>query len=215
MSDEFTLSAEPREDVGKGASRRLRRAKKVPAIIYGADKDPASVVLDHDQLVHNLDSEAFYSHILTLELGKKKEQVVLKDIQRHPFKLQIMHVDLQRVSAKEKLRLQIPLHFVNENQAPGVREGGLVSHQITEIEIECLPKDLPEYIEVDLSSLELGDSVHVADLKVPKGVEIYALTHGSEGEEPVASILGRGPEEAEEEMGEAGEAGEEGEGEEL
>ena len=207
MSDEFTLSAEPREDVGKGASRRLRRESKVPAVIYGADKEPASVSLDHDQLIHNLDNEAFYSHILTLEMGKKKEQVVLKDIQRHPYKLQVMHVDLQRVSAKEKLRLHVPLHFINENQAPGVREGGLVSHQITEIEIQCLPKDLPEFIEVDLANLGLGDSVHVADLQAPKGVEIYALAHGSEGDEPVASILGRGAD-TEEEVGEEGEEGE-------
>ena len=209
MSDEFTLSAEAREDVGKGASRRLRHAKKVPAIIYGSDKAPESISLDHDELIHQLDNEAFYSHILTVELGKKKEQVVLKDLQRHPYKLQVMHVDLQRVSAKEKLRLHVPLHFVNEAQAPGVREGGLVSHQMTEVEIQCLPKDLPEYIEVDLSSLELGGTIHLAGLQPPKGVEIYALAHGSTGEEPVVGILGRGAEAEEEEGGEEGEEGEE------
>jgi len=205
MSDEFTLSAEPREDVGKGASRRLRRASKVPTVIYGAEKAPASVSLDHDELIHNLDNEAFYSHILTVELGKKKEKVVLKDLQRHPYKLQVMHVDLQRVSAKEKLRLHVPLHFINESEAPGVREGGLVSHQMTEVEIQCLPKDLPEFIEVDLSSLELGGTLHLADLVAPKGVEIYALAHGSKGEEPVVGIHGRGAGELEDEFGEEGE----------
>ncbi len=208
MSDDFTLSAEPREDVGKGASRRLRRASKVPAVIYGADKEPASVSLDHDELIHNLDNEAFYSHILTVEMGKKKEKVVLKDLQRHPYKLQVMHVDLQRVSAKEKLRLHVPLHFINENEAPGVREGGLVSHQMTEVEIQCLPKDLPEFIEVDLSALELGGTLHLSDLVAPKGVDIYALAHGSTGEEPVVGIHGRGTGEVEEELGEEGEEGE-------
>ncbi|GAB4346770.1 MAG: 50S ribosomal protein L25/general stress protein Ctc [Gammaproteobacteria bacterium] len=209
MSDEFTLSAEPREDVGKGASRRLRRANKVPAIIYGADKAPESVSLDHDQLVHNLDNEAFYSHILTVEMGKKKEKVVLKDLQRHPYKLQVLHVDLQRVSAKEKLRMHVPLHFINESEAPGVREGGLVSHLMTEVEVQCLPKDLPEFIEVDLSNLELGGILHLADLEPPEGVEIYAMAHGSTGEEPVVSIHGRHAGIEEEEGGEEGEEGEE------
>ncbi len=203
MTTDFTLSAELRQDVGKGASRRLRHADRVPAIVYGAEKEPTAITLDHDELVHNLENEAFYSHILNLDLGGKKEQVVLKDLQRHPYKLRVMHVDLQRVSAKEKLRLHVPLHFVNENQAPGVREGGLVSHQMTDIEIQCLPKDLPEYVEVDLSALNLGDTLHLSQLVMPKGVEVYALAHGSAGDEPVASILGRGgAEESGEEAGE-------------
>lgn len=208
MTTDFTLSAELRQDVGKGASRRLRRANRVPAIVYGAEKQPTAITLDHDALVHNLENEAFYSHILSLDLDGKKEQVVLKDLQRHPYKLRVLHVDLQRVSAKEKLRLHVPLHFVNENKAPGVREGGLVSHQMTDIEIQCLPKDLPEFIEVDLSSLNLGDTLHLSQLVMPKGVEAYALAHGSAGDEPVASILGRG---GAEEAGE-GEAGAEGTG---
>ena len=212
MTTDFTLSAELRQDAGKGASRRLRRADRVPAIVYGADKAPSAITLDHDQLLHNLDNEAFYSHILSLEVAGKKEQVILKDLQRHPYKLRVMHVDLQRVSAKEKIRLNVPLHFINENQAPGVREGGLVSHQMPDVEIQCLPKDLPEYIEVDLSALNLGDTLHLAQLVMPKGVEIYALAHGSEGDEPVASILSRGSaEETDEE--EAAEGAGEGEGE--
>lgn len=206
MATDFSLSAELRQDVGKGASRRLRQANRVPAIVYGAEKDPMAITLDHDELVHNLENEAFYSHILSLDVAGKKEKVILKDLQRHPFKLRVMHVDLQRVSAKEKIRLHVPLHFVNENQAPGVREGGLVSHQMTDIEIQCLPKDLPEFIEVDLSNLGLGDTLHLSQLVVPKGVEVYALAHGSAGEEPVASILGRGgAEEAAEGEGTEGE----------
>lgn len=204
MTGEFNLSAEPREDVGKGASRRLRLADKVPGIIYGADKAPTPIALDHNDLLHHVENEAFYSHILTVDVAGQREQVVLKDLQRHPYKVQINHVDLQRVSAKEKIRMHVPLHFVNEAAAPGVRQGGLVSHQMADIEIQCLPNNLPEYIEVDLSGLELGATLHVADLTMPKGVEVYTLAHGSAGDEPVVSVLGRGAEEAAEGEGEPG-----------
>jgi len=215
MSDNFVLEAEPRTDLGKGASRRLRRTGMVPAVIYGAGKDPVSISLKHNELRHSLENEAFYSHILTVKLGKKEEQAILKDLQRHPSKPVIMHMDLQRVSANEKIRVHAPLHFMNEETAPGVKEGGLVSHSQTEIEITCLPKDLPEYIEVDLGALELDASIHLSEISLPAGVEAVELTHG-EGHDPsIVSIhMARGAkdvdvEEVEAAEGEAAESGEE------
>ncbi len=199
MSVNFVLEAEPRTDLGKGASRRLRRTGMVPAVIYGAGKEPVSISLKHNELQHSLENEAFYSHILTVKLGKDEEQAILKDLQRHPSKPVIMHMDLQRVSANEKLRLHAPLHFINEDTAPGVKAGGLVAHSQTEIEISCLPKDLPEFIEVDLAELELDASIHLSEIKLPAGVEAVELMHG-EGHDPsIVSIhLARGGKEADE-----------------
>lgn len=214
MSDNFVLEAEPRTDLGKGASRRLRRTGMVPAVIYGAGKDPVSISLKHNELQHSLENEAFYSHILTVKLDKKEEQAILKDLQRHPSKPVIMHMDLQRVSANEKIRVHAPLHFMNEDTAPGVKAGGLVSHSQTEIEIICLPKNLPEYIEVDLGALELDESIHLSEISLPAGVEAVELTHG-EGHDPsIVSIhMARGAKDADVEEGEAaeGEAAESGE----
>jgi len=177
MATEFELDAEVRMDIGKGASRRLRHANRVPAVLYGAGKDPLSLTLQHDAISHALENEAFYSHILTLNIGKDAEQAVLKDLQRHPSKPRVMHVDFQRVSAREKLHMNVPLHFIGEDVAPGVKEGGIVSHLLTEAEIHCLPKDLPEYLEVDLSALEMNENVHLSDVKLPEGVELVALAH--------------------------------------
>ncbi len=189
MSSEFVLSAEPRSEQGKGASRRLRRAGKVPAILYGAGKEPVPLSINHNELLKQLENEAFYSHILTIELGGKKEQAVLKDLQRHPAKPFILHLDLMRVSAGEKIRVNVPLHFIGEEVAPGVKiGGGIVTHAVTEVEITCLPKDLPEYIEVDLSGLELGQSLHLSDLKLPPGVELVQLMQGEEHDVAVAAI---------------------------
>ncbi len=204
MSDNFVLEAEPRTDLGKGASRRLRRAGMVPAVIYGAGKDSVSISLKHNELRHSLENEAFYSHILTVKLGKKEEQAILKDLQRHPSKPVIMHMDLQRVSANERIRVHAPLHFMNEESAPGVKEGGLVSHSQTEIEITCLPKDLPEYIEVDLGTLELDASIHLSEIPLPADVEAVELTHG-EGHDPsIVSIhMARGAKDTDVEEGEA------------
>ncbi len=186
---EFELTAEPREDVGKGASRRLRRTGKVPGIVYGADKEAASITLDHDDVTHHLEQEAFYSHILTLKLGKEKQKVVLKDLQRHPFKPRILHVDLQRVSETEKLTMRIPLHFINEDKCIGVKTGGgVISHIMTEIEVSCLPKDLPEFIEVDMAEVSLNQTIHLGDLKLPDGVESYVLTHGGDPSQSVVSV---------------------------
>ncbi len=189
MSVAFELIAEPRQDVGKGASRRLRRTGRVPAVLYGGNKAPESLSLDHNEIVKQLKHEGFYSHILNISVGSRKESAILKDLQRHPYKPTILHMDLQRVSADEAIRVHVPLHFINEQTAKGVKqEGGVVSHLMIDVEVACLPKDLPEFIEVDLSDLGLGESIHLSELKLPEGVEVVALTHGAEYDVPVANI---------------------------
>ena len=186
---EYEIIAEPRTDVGKGASRRLRRSGKLPGIIYGTDKEAISITLDHNLLNHQLENEAFYSHILSLKIGNEEVKAVLKDLQRHPYKASILHVDFLRVSESEEITMRVPIHFINEAQCIGVKqEGGVISHILSELEITCLPKNLPEYIEVDMLEVKLGEAVHLSDLKLPEGVEIYALTHGGDSERPVASV---------------------------
>lgn len=182
MTVSFELTAELRADKGKGASRRLRRCEnKIPGIIYGGGEDPSTLMFDHNQVIHALQNEAFYSHILTINIAGKKQKAVLKDLQRHPYKPKIIHVDLLRITGKEKITMQVPLHFLNADQAPGVKvDGGIISHLLTSVEIRCLPSDLPEYIEVDLSTLALDQSIHLSDLKVAKGVELVALAHGDD-----------------------------------
>jgi large subunit ribosomal protein L25 len=212
MAMSFELNAEPRSDMGKGASRRLRRAGRVPAIIYGGNKDPEALTLSHNEVLRNLENEAFYSHILTVKSGGNETQAILRDLQRHPSKAIVMHMDLQRVSATETLRTNVPIHIIGEDVAPGVKEGGLVSHDLPDVEVECYPKDLPEYIEADISSLEVGDSIHLSDLKVPDGVTLTELERGEDHDSSVVSIHAkRIVEEIEEEAptAETGEAGEE------
>lgn len=216
MSASFNIEAELRTDLGKGASRRLRHEEKFPAVVYGTGKDPVSITVDHKKFMHNLENEAFYSHILTLSIAGKDEQVILKDLQRHPAKLAVLHADFLRVSATEKLHLRVPLHFINADECPGAKEGGLVTHSMTEVEVACLPKDLPEFLEVDVSSLELDQSLHMSDITVPAGVELVELSHGAEHDQPVASVhVPRGGSDAEEDeaaaapAAEGGEAGEE------
>jgi large subunit ribosomal protein L25 len=186
---EFTLEAQTRHDVGKGASRRLRREKKVPAVIYGGRKDATSLTLSHDEVWRKLQFEAFFSHILTIRVdGKKKEKAILRDLQRHPFKPRIAHMDFQRIVEDQEITVRVPLHFLNEEESVGVRmHGGEVSHLETEVEVSCLPKHLPEYIEVDLAELDVGGTVHLSDLTLPEGVTIVALTHGEEYDAGVAS----------------------------
>ena len=217
MAISFELNAEPRTDTGKGASRRLRHAGKIPAIMYGGNKDPESLTLDHNELIRNLEHEAFYSHILTIKVGGSETRAVLRDLQRHPSKPFVQHMDLQRVSESEKLRMHVPLHFSGEDIAPGVKAGGMVSHEIIEVEVECLPKDLPEYIEVDISGMDVGDSLHLSDLAIPGGVDLLELARGEGHDLGVVSIHAkRGTEEVEEEAAPeaAAEGGEEpGEGE--
>lgn len=167
------LEAEARKEVGKGASRRLRRLEnKVPAIVYGGDKKPKTIHLSHNKLNKTLENEGIYSSILTLSVDGKEEKVILKSMQRHPYKPIILHMDLQRVSAKDVLVKQIPLHFINEQTAKGVKAGGVISHTMTQVEVRCEARNLPEFIEVDMANVDLGEIVHIADLKLPKGVKL-------------------------------------------
>ena len=183
----FELNATSRSDVGKGASRRLRRDDKVPAIVYGAHQNPKNICLEHNQINLALENEVFYTKILALNIDGKSEQVVLKSLQRHPFRPRILHVDFLRISATEKIIMRIPLHFTGTDVAPGVKQsGGIVSHLMSQVEIRCLPADLPEFIGVDLSKLELNQTVHLSDLILPRGVEIIDLTHKED--KPVATI---------------------------
>ncbi len=188
MASSFELNANIRQDMGKGASRRLRRDNKVPAVLYGGGKEAVSLTMQHNTLVHNLENEAFYSHILTVNVDGKTEKAVLKDLQRHPYKPTIIHLDLQRVNANEKLRMNVPVHFIGEDVAPGVKAGGLVSRLANDVEITCFPKDLPEYIEADISAMNIDDALHLSDLKMPEGVELVALTHGEDHDLSVVSI---------------------------
>jgi large subunit ribosomal protein L25 len=169
----------PRSTQGTGASRRLRGQAKVPGILYGGDRPAENIELDHHALFQQLRNEAFHASILTMNLDGKKDRVLLRDVQMHPWKQMILHVDFQRVSADKKIHMSVPLHFINAAIAPGVKTGGgIISHVMNEIDITCLPDDLPEFIEVDLQNLELGHSVHIADLKIPKGVESVQLVRG-------------------------------------
>ncbi len=190
MQENFEINAVSRGDQGKGASRRLRREGLVPGIIYGGGKDPQMFATKHNELLQHLEHEAFYSHILTVNLDGKGQKVVLKDLQRHPSKPFVMHVDLLRVAEGDRIKMHVPLHFINESTAPGVKAGGQVSHNLTDVEVICEAKDLPEYIEVDLGAMQMGDIVHLTELKLPAGVSLVALSHGdpAEHDAPVASI---------------------------
>jgi large subunit ribosomal protein L25 len=183
----FELSAEPRNDQGKGASRRLRHSGKVPAILYGAHVEPTRLALEHHKLLALVSDEKFYSSIISINVGAQKQPVIVKDVQMHPARNAIVHVDLQRVLENEKIRLHVPIHFKGEAAAPGVKtQGGVVSHHMADMEVVCLPKDLPEYIELDLSAMNLNDSLYLNEVKVPAGVTISALAHGANP--PVVSI---------------------------
>ncbi|MNZ60007.1 50S ribosomal protein L25 [compost metagenome] len=178
MTD-FTLNAQARTDLGKGASRRLRRlASSVPAVVYGGDKEPVSITMLAKEVAKLFENEAAFSHVIELNIDGKKENVVVKAMQRHPAKQFIMHADFVRVVAGQKLTAIVPVHFINE-EAP-VKKGGEISHVVAEIEVSCEAKDLPEFIEVDLANAEIGTIIHLSDLKAPKGVEFVALAHGDD-----------------------------------
>ena len=170
MSQTYQVPAELREDVGKGASRRLRRQKKVPAVVYGESRDPVALTLDHDYILHATEEESFHASVLELKVGDgRKQKVILRDLQRHPFKPTILHVDFQRISEKNELRIEVPLHYVNEEISPAGKQGGIViSYMYTELEISALPKDLPEYIEVDLVNLDPGERMMMSQLRVAR-----------------------------------------------
>lgn len=197
MSQKFELFAENRPDQGKGASRRLRQTGKVPAILYGGHRDPRTIALDHNALLHNLENDAFFSSILTLTVGDKSQPCILKDVQRHAYRNLVLHVDLQRIVEDEEIRVTVPLHFLGEAVAPGVKEGGVVSRVMNELEISCLPKDLPEYIDVDISALELEGILPLSEVVLPAGVEIFG---GEEMLEQPVVIIHRPRREEEEEV---------------
>ena len=185
MTDLFTLDAEVRTDTGKGASRRLRHANKIPAIIYGEGQEPVSLTLEHKTVLRAQQEEAFYSSVLTLIIGKKKVQCLIKDMQRHPFKNIIMHMDFMRIDAKHAIHTNVPIHFINEENV--AKTGANIAHHITEIAISCLPKDLPEFIEVDLADLEVGQTVHLSDVTFPKGVTSDELAKGESHDQAVVT----------------------------
>lgn len=190
MSDAiFTLDASVRTDMGKGASRRLRHEGKVPAILYGAGKDPVALTLDHNKVIQAQEFEAFYSHVLTINVDGKPVEALVKDMQRHAFKPKVTHIDFQRVVAGEKLHTNVPLHFINEDSADSIKlEGGHAEHHMNDIEITCLPKNLPEFIEVDLQNCALGQTLHLSDLTLPKGVESVELGKGEAHDLAVVTI---------------------------
>ena len=189
MSDDFDLIAEIREDSGKGASRRLRHAGKVPAIIYGAGRPPRALTFDHNKVLLELENESFYSSILNIKVGDKSQAAILKDLQRHPARNQIIHMDFQRILADQEIKMNVPLHFINEDIAVGVKQGGgVVSRLMSDVEVVCLPKNLPEYLEVDLAELELDEMLHMSDIKLPEGVEIPDLAQGPEQDQGIVSI---------------------------
>ena len=194
MKTSFELVAEFRETQGKGASRRLRHDGKVPAILYGGHSEARALTLSHQKISIMLENERFYSTILNLRVGDQTQAAILNDVQRHPFKNEIVHIDFQRVEENEKIRISIPLHFKGAAISPGVKsQGGLVSHMRNEVEVSCLPKDLPEFIEVDISGLSLNESIHLSQLKIPDGVHLVDLAkedaavvaiHSPRAEEP-------------------------------
>ncbi|MGI5308628.1 50S ribosomal protein L25/general stress protein Ctc [Rheinheimera sp. WS51] len=187
MSDAtIVLNAEVRTDSGKGASRRLRHEDKVPAIIYGGGKDAQSITLEHSKLLKAQTDEAFYSHIITIQVGKEKVKAIVKAMQRHPFKPKIMHVDFQRVEAGHELKSIIAIHLINEEAA--VKKGGIVVRGANEVEITCLPKDLPDAIEVDVSEMAIGTTIHLSDIKAPKGVSFTQLTKGEGHDIAIVSV---------------------------
>lgn len=208
MSNELTLEAKSRSDVGKGASRRLRREQQsIPAIVYGAGKDAQQISIELRHIVKALENESFYNQIVSLNIDGKDESVILRDLQRHPSKGVPMHADFLRVDASQELTLSIPITLLNEEVCEGVRlENGLLTRNLSEVEISCLPKDIPEALELDVAELKIGESLHLSDIQLPEGVTIPALQHGEEYDQPVVSVIEQREEEPEEDVEAAEEA---------
>ncbi len=187
MKAVFELAGEPRSQVGRTDSRRLRRAGRVPAIMYGGGEPPEALTLEHNTLKNQMSREAFYTSILTLKIGPKSQQVVVKAVERHPAKPVIMHLDFQRIREDEEITLDVPIHFIGEATSKGVKDqGGVVDHLLTDVEVRCLPRYLPEYLELDVTELGLNEIYHLSDLKLPEGVSLVALAHGHD--HPVVAI---------------------------
>lgn len=178
MSETIHLNAALRSDSGKGASRRLRRQGLVPAIVYGGDKDPAMISIAHNEFIHELENEAIYSQVIELRVDERRQEVILRDLQRHPYKNRVIHADFYRIDQNKPINVTVPLHVLNEENCVGVRQdGGVISHLVTDIEVIALPRNLPEYLEIDARDLHLGETLHLTDIKLPEGVEIVALSH--------------------------------------
>ena len=186
MTDLFTLDAEVRTDLGKGASRRLRHANKVPAILYGEGKDPISLTLEHKDVYRAQQEEAFYSHVLTLKIDGKPVECLIKDMQRHPFKQIVMHLDFLRIDATHPVHVNAPVHFINEDAAE--KKGGTIAHHVNEIAISCLPANIPEFISIDVAGLEVGQTLHLSDITLPKGVTSDELAKGESHDQAVVTL---------------------------
>ena len=210
MAAEFELQAEVRADLGKGASRRPRlQADLVPAIIYGAGQDPQSLSIAHKDLIKATENEAFFSHILTINVAGDKQNAIIKDLQRHPSKSRILHADFQRILLDQAITVEVPFHFLNEESCVGVKTGGgQISHNMSQITISCLPGDLPEYIEVDLADVDIGEALHMSQVNLPEGVTIPALAQGADYDQVVVSVNINKRAEAEKAAEEAAEEGE-------
>jgi len=189
MSNVFEFVAESRGQSGKSAAKRARRKGNVPAVIYGGHGEPQMLFLNHNEVIKHLAHEAVYSHVLDISVDGKAEKAVLKGVQRHPAKFQVLHMDFLRVTMSEALKVHVPLHFINEQASIGGKKGGIVAHAMIDVEVSCLPAALPDYIEVDLAGLDIGESIHLSDIVLPAGIEIVALAQGPEHDHPVASMM--------------------------
>jgi len=184
----FTLNLTNRTDLGKGASRRLRHTNNIPAVIYGGGKEPQSLQMNHDDIIKALADEAIYTSIIDVNIDGKVTKAVFKDIQRHAYKPKVLHLDFLRVSANEKIHMHVPIHFLGAEDAPGVKAGGQMNHNMSDIEIICLAKDLPEYLEIDVSAMNVGDTLHISDLALPEGVVSAELMHGPDHDQPIVAV---------------------------
>jgi len=184
----FTLNLTNRTDLGKGASRRLRHLNQIPAVIYGSGLEPQSLQMNHDDIIRVLEDEAVYTSILDINIDGKVTKAVFKDIQRHAYKPKVLHLDFLRVNENEKIHMHVPIHFLGADMAPGVKAGGQVNHNLNDIEVVCLAKDLPEFLELDVSALNMGDALHISDVTLPEGVISAELQHGPDHDQPVVAI---------------------------
>ena len=211
--NEFEVVAQPRAALGTNANRRLRRSGQIPANLYGGGKDPTPLSLEENRIRKQIENEAFAAHILTVKVEDEESQAVLKSVHRDPVTDRVIHMDFQRISASSEIHMHVPLHFINEEDCPGKKAGGIVTHLLVEVEVGCLPKDLPEFIEVDMASLDVGDSVHLSEIVLPEGVHLMVLAHNPDNDQPVVSVahpqkLDAGPEAEEDEFEETTEAAE-------
>ena len=188
MASSFVFEAEARPVSGRSNARALRREGKIPAILYGGDAAPVGLVFDHNKITKALEDDATYSHILTIRVNGKEETAILKDLHRHPSRPVILHMDFQRVSESQKIRVHVPLHFLNQDVSVGAKKGGVITHSLVDVEVTCLPARLPEFIAVDMAKLDVGQQIHLSDLKIPGGVEIVELLHGEGHDQVVAAI---------------------------